>query len=184
MSRRGRKRNATAKRYPNGHVAEPRQRDLEKETRSVAIEARERVYGLPRSMVGLNEAGDALGRAFLQRKITASELEAGRQYEIIRRAADAVVLARQLGSSSNLDRVRGYDGDDGDDDAYVEHCQAVERRYAETRHVLLKAGALAPMAVDCWVIDGKEAWGLLEPLRDGLQDLVKLYQIGRWLKAS
>lgn len=183
MARRGRKR-LVAKRYPNGHVAEPRQRDLEKEARSVAMEARGRVYGLPCGLMGLSEAGNALGRAFLRRRITREEMEAGHEYEIIRRAARAVMLIREMGSSGDLGRGRSYDGDEGDDPIYVEYCRGVERRMVDSRRVLLNAGSLAQLAVDCWAIEGKEAWGLLGALRPGLQELAKLYQIHRWLKAS
>jgi len=172
MARRGRKR-LVKRRQPNGQPYRPRQRDLEEEARRVAVSARERVYGLPCGLAGHQEAGDALGRAFIREIISRSEHEAGLEYERLYRQWVKVALVKPLASSSDLNRSSGYDGDDGDDPLYVERCRQVSERIHGSRRVLARAGPLCRLAVETWVVEQTAAWGLLGPLRCGLWALAR-----------
>ena len=147
----------------------------------VAVEARERVYGLTRAAAKLSEAGDALGRLYLNKLVSRAEMEAGRQYEMLRRSVDSISMTKRIVSSADWDRMRGFDGDEGDNPAYIEYCEWVDRRYYESRKALLDAGPLVMPAVDWWVIEGTEAWAVLGSLRLGLKALAELYRITLWV---
>jgi len=176
MARRGRKR-LVKRRQPNGQPWRAPEHVLAEEAMSVALNARTRVYGLPCGLVRHQEAGDAFGRAFMRDSISRSEHEAGLEYESLYRQWVKVALIRPFASSADLNRSSGYDGGDGDDPLYVEHCRLVSERIDGSRRALERAGPLCRLAVETWVVEQRAAWGLLKPLRSGLWALARLYRI-------
>lgn len=110
-SKTGRPRKEGAERYPSGKI---KPTWTEKETRSVAIEARSRVHQLPET-ADLGKGGYTAGRMHLDGKIPLEFLEAGNNF-----ASRWVTYQRAVGLPSpsaraqSFGQVRGHDGEETD----------------------------------------------------------------------
>jgi hypothetical protein len=185
-SKGGRRRKVLVLREPNGRAVRKSQAEQERDTRSVCVEARQRVYGLTENAAKDKEAGYALGRLFMAGEITKEQALAGEEYERICRSYDRAMVARGVRSASDFAGPGGYDGDDGTDEGYVKACNAARSKWAESQHALMHASeqtldAYVTYAVNSWAADNNEAWGFLGSLRTGLNALAKLYRVEEWL---
>jgi hypothetical protein len=187
-SRKGRKRKTGVKRHPGGKVVQPAQekRQVERaaEARATVMQARERLHGasLGKSHIGAPEAGSAIGRAFLRREISTAQHTAARRFEEVTRAYHRAVGAQGVGSAGDLERVHGYDGGDGDEEGYVERCNAARRAYQDMRRALMDVSGDARdgfvfMALEGWILEDIEMHDLLPSARIGLNALVRLWNI-------
>jgi hypothetical protein len=93
-------------RYPSGDI---KRSETEKETRSVAIEARGRVHGIrsedPR-------VGYVLGRLFMDGKISKEQLEAGDKYaETMARYYRCVGIPYPSARAQSIFSIKGHDGE-------------------------------------------------------------------------
>lgn len=151
---------------------------------SVAVKARMDRYGMSREAAAKQESGTAIGRALRRGELNAGQASAAVIYGTVVANYQKAILARPLGSSSDLDRGPGYDGSSGDDPAYVDWCNAARRKYADSRRALLEADPLAQMAVNAWVLEDKGLDKQIGELRVGLNALAKLYGVGDWARAA
>lgn len=179
-TRAGRRRRVDAEREPNGRTVKRSPEERERDAMAVALGARLR-HGLTPSDVRKVEAESAIGQALLRRYIDLPRpdqreriLLAAAEYEKLSRDYHAVLGAKQMGSASDYDRQPSYDGSEGDDPAYIEHCVRVRSRWRECRSELLRSDPMALFAVQTWVIEGKPAMGMIGPLLVGLNALAKL----------
>jgi len=171
--RAGRKRKLTI-RYPNGRaLAKPHHARVESML-AVAIEARQRVFGLSVENATRVEAVDLLGRLRLSGEISEAQHAAGLAYAQEREDYHRVMLSRPVPSAGDLERQPGFDGSDGSSPGYVAWCQGVEADYKAMRRALMETGdSLASMVVD-GIIDGTAMWDFLGTLRVGLNALARL----------
>lgn len=195
--RKGRKRKVVAIREPNGRALRKTPAELAREARSVGVEARQRVFRLDKLKAEKEEAGSAVGRAYLNRELAPNNtgqnrrmFEAARLYERVYRDEQWARDQKRPRSASDYSGAGGHDGWDYDierrDNPSAEYvsfeadCQRKIRAYQDSRRALLDADPFAQLAVDAWVIEGKEAWGLLGELRVGLNALERLYRVEEW----
>jgi hypothetical protein len=107
-SKAGRPRKKGVERFPSGKV---KPLETEKETKSVAIEARRRIHGKDINAES-PFAGYVLGRLFLDGQITEEQREAGDEYaEIMMRYYRAVGVPFPSARAQDLFSVRGHDGE-------------------------------------------------------------------------
>lgn len=186
------RRNALARRRTGGVKIADRT-SAERDPRRIGVVARERVHGLTPMQAAIPEAGDAIGRAFLQgclgdlstdagRVLANGRLQAARMYERVELDARRASLARSMPSGGDLERISGYDASEGTEPAYVDFCENAERRSRECRHALLEAAVLhrAPLiqfAVNTWALDDKQDWGTFGDMLLGLNVLARLFAI-------
>ena len=162
MTRQGRRRKPGA-RQPNGQPARNKAAE-EKETMSVAIGARQTVWGLSEADAKRMEAGTVLGRLALdgvlspgKERHNAELYLAGEFYLRTRLAAQRALECRKMASGGNLERVHGYDGDDGTDPDYVEQCQrAIQKSDDLMAEIQLDGGWHAISAAYMVIIEDME----------------------------
>jgi hypothetical protein len=108
----GRPRKENVERFPSGKI---KPFETEKETQSVAIEARRRVHGLQDrsdAEVKSDYAGYVLGRIFLDGKISKDLLEAGNEYALaIARYHRLTGIAFPSARAQSLFSIKGHDGE-------------------------------------------------------------------------
>lgn len=191
--RKGRKRKGNAQRHPSGQVVRRSYEEREADVLAVVVDARVRLFGVSQDKAKTQEAGHALGREWLRtrffsdddvEKISAKQVAAAELFEKIHRNYSRALMAKNVASAGNLDRQGGHDSSDGAEPDYVARCSADERAYVESRRVLLDTSPLALFAVETWVLEDKQAWSLLRPLRLGLNALVRLYKIEQRANAA
>lgn len=175
-ARGGRPRKAGA-RYPNGKRTDA---EREKDILATGLSARQRVLGLSASFARRVEASTVFGRLRLSGAISDHQYLAGEEYHRIVRRYHRAILAKQMTSGGNLDRMGGFDGGEGDEPDYVEQCQRDRRAYGDARRELLDADPLAQLATDGWILEDKELHGLIGELRIGLNALARLFRVDEW----
>lgn len=164
-SRRNRKRKTTH-REPNGRLQRPPRGESADEVRSVAVEARQRVYGLSEPDAKTVDGGDIIGHLYLSKQITRLQLQACRKFEEVMRDLQWAVLIRPEKSPSDLNRSGGHDSSDGTDPEYVAKVDRAKGRYHRAlRAVISTYDSMAWMAILGWVMDGKEMWSQIGSLR-------------------
>lgn len=189
---RGRKRK-TGRRLANGRLAEPTTQAARKERRDmtkVAVEARQRVFGLPKEQSRLPDAGDALGRfalAGVPGGVSRAQRDAGRLYEAIVRDYQRHLGARRLMSGSELERVGGHDNSTGDSPQEIERYERAKGRYVRARRaLLLSQEPTAQMVVDAVVLDDVEMWQNVGVLRIALNAIAHEFrdELGKGAQAA
>lgn len=183
--RRGRKRRLGVPREAHGDVHREH-REKPEDARIVAFRARERVYALRADHAEQPEAGNALGRLWLSGEINRDQLMAALEYEKRRRAYQRAIAAPGgFPLAGVLDRTGGHDGAEGDDESYVDQCNAARRAWSETDRALAETMEttrqwMLQYALNVWIIDNLEAWGYLPDLRTALNVLARLYRVAEW----
>jgi hypothetical protein len=183
LSRRGRRRNPNAKRYPSGDVVPPTEAERERDILAIGLEARIRIHGLSPSKASHPAAGTAFGRAYLAGELhphdpahNALLYDAGLEFERRRRAYRRAINAMRLPSAADLDRQSGFDGEESP--ALVEAHQRAMRSYAELRSAILECGdPLAMLALECWILEDRRMD--VGPLRLGLNAIWRIVHMSR-----
>lgn len=133
----GRPRKEGVERYPSGKI---KPFETERETVSVAIEARRRIHGMTAAnddMVRDKLAGYTLGRIFLDGNITREQLEAGDEYaEAISRYHRLFGIPFPSARAQSLFSVKGHDGDVTED--HANRARRATNKMMELQGVLLK----------------------------------------------
>lgn len=102
-----------AERFPSGQI---KPEWTEKQAKSVAIEARQRVHQVANCNGEKEEAGYTAGRMCLDGKITEAQLKAGNEYaEMMVRYYRSVGYAMPSARAQSFGQVRGHDGEETDD---------------------------------------------------------------------
>jgi hypothetical protein len=183
MSRRGRKRNVTARRHPSGDPIGPSEAEREKDILALGLAARIRIHGLSPSKASHPAAGTVFGRAYLAHELhpfdsahNALLYDAGLEFERRRRAYRRAIQAMRIASAGDLDRQSGFDGDESPE--LVEACQRAMRSYAEIRSAILECGdPLAMLALECWILEDKRMD--IGSLRAGLNAIWRVVHMSR-----
>jgi hypothetical protein len=132
----GRPRKEGVERFPSGKV---KPSETQKETMSVAIDARRRIHGMEAAnddMIKKQYAGYTLGRIYLDGKITEEQLMAGDEFSIV-----VERYFRMTGAPSpnpraqSLFNVAGHDGEQTDDQA--SRARRATNKMMELQRVLL-----------------------------------------------
>jgi hypothetical protein len=187
VSRRGRKRNTTARRYPSGDAVAPTEAEREKDILALGLEARMRLFGLSPTKASHPAAGTAFGRAYLAGELhpfdsahNQSLFDAGLEFERRRRAYRRAIHAMRLASAGDLDRQSGCGPSFGDTESpeLVEASQRAMRSYAELRTAILECGdPLAMLALECWILEDRRMH--IGPLRLGLNAIWRIVHMSR-----
>lgn len=183
MSRRGRKRNVTARRHPSGDVVPPSEAERERDVLALGFEARVRIHGLSPTKASHPAAGTAFGRAYLAHELHPHDpaynqalYDAGLEFERRRRAYRRAINAMRLASAGDLDRQSGFDGEESPE--LVEACQRAMRSYAEIRTAILECGQpMAMLALECWILEDKPIE--IGALRLGLNAIWRIVHMSR-----
>jgi hypothetical protein len=146
---RGRKRKHHVSRHPDGRPIQKSQYTLEQEARSVALEARQRVFGLNRTDADRQEAGSPLGRLLLSGDISRRQFDAAFAYEAARAEYLDALMVKPLRSSGNHDHSGGHDSSEGNEPDYVRWSSRAVKRYQAMRRRILTCGEpMAQMVLD------------------------------------
>ncbi len=170
-----------ARRHPSGQTVQTGAA-VERETKSVAEDARMRHYGLSKIDAGKQEAATAIGRLRLTGEISPAQYKDAKRYlDVVLAYQQAIGAPRELGSAGDLERCGGYDARAGDDPEYIERCAIDRGNMGLARRVLLEVGslpgnALVPFAVNAWVLEDEESWSTICELRIGLNALANLWK--------
>jgi len=170
MGKRGGRKRTQGQRYPSGRLKHTERPD------SAAVEARMRLYGVPRQQARKQETGSAIGRALNNGDISQGQFDALDQYRIANEQYRRALDIKRQRSASDFSGAGGYDAIEGDDPDYVEWCNRQRSRFNELRRWALDATPFADMAIQAWVMEDKEAYRLLGELR------LAANAIGRLLK--
>jgi len=181
MARAGRKRKQAA-RHPSGQVKKPSPNEAKENAQHVALQARQRVFGLSAEDAPLQEAESLVGRLVLMGMLDDWHWKAALQYEEIVRAADRCYLAKGFPSPGDLNRRGGHDDSDGTEPAYVDACRAAINQANRCHRALRDSGAetddpFVRGAVDMLVFDGAYNHRFLGAARIGLNALARLLHI-------
>lgn len=146
-------------REPNGRHERDAAPAQAREMRSVAVEARQRVYDLPEEIAETKEAGSAAGRLYRNGLLTREQFDAVETFAEIRRDYERAILIRRMGSSSDLNRRGGYDGSDGTEPSYVAFYDRAKGRYERARRaILMTHDHFAMLAIEAVANDESEMW--------------------------
>jgi hypothetical protein len=153
--RKGRKRKFVS-RHPDGRPHQKSPYTREQEARSVALEARQRVFGLNKTDADRQEAGSVLGRLLITGEISRRQFDAAFAYEDARGKYLAALMVRPQRSAGDLNRSPGHDSSEGDEPTYVRwSSQAVKRYQAMRRRILTCGDPFAQMVLD-GCIEGRD----------------------------
>lgn len=173
-------------REPNGRpVRSLRRAETEAETRSVAIEARMRVYGAPESECQRPEYGSALGRLYLTGHINKLHKEAGdRVAEDFSKYYGLTGIQHPSAKAQDISRVRGLGGE-----VSYEAARAASNRVMLLEKMLAEINgdgrAIASVVKRICVMDDESHMSevMLKHLATGLSRMVQYYGIGRQVAA-
>lgn len=168
--RSGRKRHQ-GDRYPNGRLKHTERPD------NVAVEARMRLFGVPREQARKQETGTAIGRALNNTDLSQDQFEALEHYRIAYEQNRRALNVKRQRSASDFSGAGGFDADEGTDPDYVEWCDRQRRRFQELRRWALEATPFADMAIQAWVMEDKEAYKLLGDLRLAANAISRLLKL-------
>ena len=157
-------------RHACGKLVQPSQAVQERENKSVAIEARQRVFGLSAEQAAGEGGGSALGRMLDPRNpVNKNQFEAGKAFEqAFRDNLTAREFKRQR-SASDYSGAGGHDNSDGTDPAYVAWCDRAIAKYAAMRDAVHGCGEpLAMKVLEIVILDDMEMWKWIGELRCGL----------------
>lgn len=129
----GRPKKEGVERYPSGKI---KPFETEKETKSVAIEARKRIHGANMN-VESEFAGYTLGRIFLDGKITEEQRKAGDEYaETMARYHRLVGIPFPSARAQSLFSIKGHDGEVTE--SMADRARRATNKMMELQGVLLK----------------------------------------------
>jgi len=197
MKRRGAKRKL-ANREPNGRAQRSRP-EMRENMRSVALEARERVFGVSKQTAEDMPESAFLGRlradniAFERAAksggtrrgdvppgITARQYDAATDYQELIRNWDRVHLLKGYPEAANMDRGGGYDSSDGTDPFYLDWVRRICDTKQNCDDVLRDAAKVdwrVPIVIEAVVMHGNRAPDMLGTLRIGLNALANALNI-------
>lgn len=159
MAKRGRKRKAGA-RHACGRI-----KQIKQDPRDTVIEARMRHHKLSKTAAKRQEAGDALGLAYMAGDLSNTQYDALVDYREAYENYQFALDQKRQRSASDFSGAGGFDSDDGSDPHYVERCERAKARYALYRRAALESGQLGHMAVKTWVLDDCVVKNLIGDLR-------------------
>lgn len=187
-NRTGPKPKTGVQRYRCGKVKrEPELLEKEKaENMAVAIEARQRVFGVSKADAKTQLAGSAIGRLLMGSNLASGEQarafsEAADEFREKRARFESAIDAKRLTTSTDYTGIRQGRSRDMEDPAYVSWCNAVRRDYAEIRRAILEADPLAMTMLEMVVIEDKEPRNdvTMGALRSGLNAVYRVLQSRR-----
>ena len=123
-------------REPSGQLRTQLRTERAAEARAVALEARERVFGLTPTQAGLMRETTFLGHLETTHEISPRQFEAGQEYRRICRLYDALYPQKGFPESGNLDRGGGHDDSTGEEEDYVARFHRATRDYNRCRRAL------------------------------------------------
>jgi len=175
MSRAGRKRLLNRQREPNGRAKRVSATEAQ-ENRSVAVGARQRVYGA--SPEQAEQMGESTHLGDLKRRglINATEFEAGTTYRAIVIERHKTIGARGYGNGGDFNAGGGYDAGDGMDDDEVRRYLHAQRRFIVANRALVRsqeADRRAKSITDLVCITDCSPGHLIPPLIVGLNYLAR-----------
>ena len=176
--RRGRKRKIVD-RQPNGQPARSKPQHRE-DVLSIALEARQRVFGVGSETARAMPETTFLVRLFATGEVSQRQYDAAVQYEEIRRAFVQLHPTRGYPEAGNLDRGGGFDASDGSEPDYVRRFNRVSDQERACRQALYDADkddARASHAVEHVVMQRFAQPHLVVPLRIGLNALANALNI-------
>jgi len=171
MARAGRKRKVGV-RYPSG--------DLKPEdARETVAQARQRIFGVKADLTKTREAGLAIGRLLLSGKIEQEDFNAATAWGEAREAMRKAMDIAKPRSASDFSGAGGYDGREGDDEAYVEYCQRARRRYGDMKRAVLDADGAGVFALNEWLDSDYPQEALIPALKRAMMAIRRLTEDGR-----
>jgi hypothetical protein len=180
----GRPRLADVARRPNGYARSRPQAEMERDAASVALEARQRLFGAPVEDAAQPEWETVLGRLYKRGELHPMDSPKGR--EIAKRMYDAGCLYREM--RSNYDRVMmarqlrtivssrgGHDNSDGTDPEYVAWAARIRQQHERCVLALMATMDLhATAAIEQIVVEDRMVGNLVGSLRLALNEVGKV----------
>lgn len=164
----GRPRLDNVERHPSGQVVRDR-------PDAVALETRQRLFGIPAWEATQPEWSTYLGRLYKAGEIDRTQFNAGTAWVALRRDVAKEAGSKGLPAASDMDRGAGYDGREGDDAAYVTWAQGVRTRYRRCLQALDATGdPYAVWALEWGAVADKSVGMFLGSLRVGLNAIARV----------
>jgi hypothetical protein len=167
-------------REPSGKRQRPSSTERAETIMSVALEARERVFGLSPDQARSMPETSPLGRLRATREISMRQYEAGARFQRIAQDYDKAMLAKGVPSGGDLNRSRSFDADDGTEAEYVAWCRKAIARYKDCHRALEDANREdrnAAMATKLIAVVGFDKPELVASLRVGLNAIAHVLQL-------
>lgn len=178
--RRGRPRKTTAKRHPDGTVHRRSQAQIEQDTVSVAIQARQRVFGVSESDAKAMQETSFLAQLRVQDEISQRQYDAAMTYQALIEDYYHLYPIRKLAAAGDLDRGGGFDASDGTDPDYIERARKITGMVSQCREALNDAnkvdGRTRAVIENVVIRRTRQPW-LVEPLRLGLNVLANVFNL-------
>lgn len=172
MARPGRKRKP-GERYPSGDLKE------REDPRDVVAAARIRLYGIAPEEAKKREPGSAIGRALMAGQISQDQFEAGMTWAERVRAMEWAMDTKRPRSASDFSGAGGYDGREGDEEAYVDACRRARSKYQEMLGSVQRADRYGAYALNRWVIEDAEDYALIGSYRIAANAINRLLKLDK-----
>jgi hypothetical protein len=174
--RRGRRRQAGVTRRPGGRIDYGNRKERAEDMQRIVREARERVFGLSKSVAAAMPESTALGRLVATGEISRRQYEAAVGYAEIVRQHDIMLGVGGLPKAGDLERGAGHDNDDGTSAGYRARYRHAMARYDLCRAALADAARddrMAAAVTDAVALNDWPLPDLTPSLRIGLNHLAR-----------
>lgn len=148
--------------------------------KSVALEARQRVFGISAELAQSMPETSSLGKLKVQKEITQRQFDAAGEYAKLMMTYDRLFPIKPLQPAGDLDRGGGYDASEGTDEWYIQHFRKTSRTVASCRDALMEADrtdSRCSRTVANVVFNDAYMPHLVGPLRLGLNALARVFDL-------